>query len=608
MTTFKGTYVQDPQEVEELLELLTVPGGPVAIDTETSWIEDGSYPSLMGMSLAFGEPLEAYYLPFRHSTREPSLMGPEVNLDLGLLMDLNNVLFKSVARPKLFHNFKFDIKVLEAEGCTVADPLIDTLLVAHLVNENHYAYQLEYLSKVCLGDENAYAEKKAIANVAKQFKGWNNIPGSAMAKYACSDSIRTWRLYEAFWPRLEKQGLVNYWNTVQLPFARILDNIERRGVQFDVRRAEELRLSLQDNLAAIQSRFGFDLLELSSLARYLFQAKPEGLGLTPVALSKNALRPPVSLSDGRTLAHVPVQDRAALLALAAACDGPSRDSLLSIVEYRTLHKRLSTWIDGFVRRTHSDGRVHTSFKVHGTRTGRLSSEKPNMQQLPREDAEEAENQNFIKTLFSAPPGYKLIEFDYSQIEFRLSAVYSQDEALLEAYRNGLDIHQVTATQLGLTRTNAKTLVYAILFEAGGEQIAKLLGCSISEGVRLKSEFWKTYSGVAKMKKTAMETAYFQGEVALLTGRKRHLNESEAFKAYNSIIQGGAAEIMKLTMIKLNELGEQPWKMVNQVHDSLWIEVPEVGFDEHVSQIKEIMEWPSAMFPIEFTVDWKEVGK
>ena len=258
---------------------------------------------------------------------------------------------------------------------------------------------------------------------------------------------------------------------------------------------------------------------------------------------------------------------------------------------------MSTWYDGFLEKVDDQGRLHPTFNQTGTVTGRLSCSNPNMQQIPRDH-------DRVKALFKAPAGYELWEFDFSQIELRLAAVYAQEEDLLNAFREGNDIHQSVADRLGISRFAAKTINFAILYGAGVRKLSEQLNTTAKRADEFLSSYRAEYPRLAFVANQATAAAEQNHFVRIWDGRRRHFKwPSEAHKAFNSVIQGGAAQICKRAVINLAD-----YQVVNTVHDSVWIELLAPVTTTHTKEIERVMsEWTEETFELLFTVDSKKLA-
>ena len=572
----------------------------MVVDTETFYITPGVETIQLGTvifaPIAGREMNVSMYFPFRHQ-HDPQLFGNTVNLEERHLKKLKAVLERDDVEL-IFHNAKFDLKVLEADGIVPTGKIWDTMLMSHLNDENE-RHALKSLNKKLLGKETSDLREKQVKKLAKDLgngnigEGWHKIPPDAMALYAEEDVAQTHDLWLHFMKELPKQELLTLYDREE-EFLYLLKEIEQRGVLIDPARAMQLVSECKERREQIRSELGFDPMQARPLARKLFAPPPVGLGFVPQSFGK----PSKAFPDGR-----PVMDKHVLTQF----DHPDVESIL---EYRGLVKAESTWFQGFLDLMWPDGRVHPDFRQHGTVTSRLSCSGPNMQQLPRQDDEDTESKEVkkrVKEIIAAPSGFEVWEFDYSQLEPRLAACYSQDPELLRIYNEGEDIYQGIADTVGITRYQAKQLMLAIMYGAGGNKTAEMLGVPSYESEAIISTFWEQYPSLRETVEAAQRAARKRGWVRLWTGRRRHFwYPSEEHKAFNSILQGGGAEIVKESGLKLKR--EHPeLRIISQVHDSYWFEIPTDKSEYYQAEIKRIMEWPSEDFHVPFPVEGKRIA-
>ncbi len=402
------------------------------------------------------------------------------------------------------------------------------------------------------------------------------------------ENVRDYAHYAVFLGRellakLKREGLDRLYRDIEHPLSYVLYSMERRGVLFDrdylERFGEELELRCRQLQEEIWSIAGeeFNLNSTKQLSKVLF----ERLELKPLKRTKSGYSTDVETlvklaSEGHRIAHL-------------------------LLEYRKLTKLNGTFVKGILKYMDSEGRVHTTFVQTGTATGRLSSAEPNLQNLPVSD----ELSKRIRYAVTAPEGYTLIWADYSQIELRILAHLSGDERLIEAYRRGKDIHTETAIQLfgaaeGNYRRFAKTVNFGIIYGMSPHGLSERLGISVQEAEEYINRYFEKFPGVKEYIERTLEEAYSKGYVRTLFGRKRPLPELKARlknlrnfgerAAVNATIQGTAADIMKLAMVKLHrELEKEGAYMVLQVHDEIVVEAPEEKETMIKLIIKEIME-------------------
>lgn len=602
--------IQTREQFELALTVL-IQADLIAIDIETNWDtfpKSDSWDSewddklLMGISTHCeikGRDMEmSYYFPFRHLDFDTSLFKVNnENLPYSWLRELA-VAFEKPDCEYIFHNFKGDDHVLRKEGIEVSGDIIwDTMIMSWMEDENKFSHRLADLGRN-IGEKKLGKELK---DIAKALKGWNKLPPEVMALYACEDARITYKLFPKFKLSLESQQLLGLYPREELK-TRILQKIESRGVGVHKDVATQLSEEAVANMQEAQAQFGYDPQKPSQLAHRLFSEPPEGLGLQPIGgYSK---RKSVEFPPG-----IPNMDKNILSRL-------GHEECLRVLEYRRWLKANTTWYSGWFYKTARDDRIHPTFKQHGTKTTRLSCERPNMQQIPR-DIEKYP----VKKMLKAKEGYELWEFDYSQIEFRLGAVYAECKPILEAYKGNLDVHKLTSERIGiqeLSGMSAEDSRYAgkqtnfLTIYGGGVDVlifqiwrdTKIaLDYDVAEEIlkRFHSELPEFKRCGYKCESVAKANKY----VKLWTGRKRHFDVPwECYKAFNSICQGGAAEIIYESMIMLDEMEIE---MVSQVHDSLWVEIPTDVVEQQKEKIIETMSWPGGKFGIPFPVDAKRLA-
>lgn len=279
----------------------------------------------------------------------------------------------------------------------------------------------------------------------------------------------------------------------------------------------------------------------------------------------------------------------------------------TILRYRGWQKTVSSNYKAYLELADSDSILHPNYKLHGTLTGRLSCENPNLQQIPRESRNEW-NGDLKRAFVPRHPDYIIVEFDYGQLETRLAAAYAQQDNLLQAFWRGEDVFQSMADELGWDRQDCKLFTYMTLYGAGVGKIKLVFNIGQYEAEQMRSEFFGAYPGLRSIARRANSLARQDGYIEYWTGRRRHFGKGseESRKAFNSIIQGGAFEIVKRSMLRLRR--EIPWMMVLQVHDSVAIEMPvaeatEMNFESIASILSDVPE--SKDFGVPFKVGYKE---
>lgn len=576
----------------------------LTIDTETTWIENWHDTKLMGIAVHCPvrgrENYEvSFYFPFRHLHNEG--LFKEQNLPIEWLRELKPIL-ENPNIPQIYHNGKFDLEILSRENINITTMIWDTMIMSHMCDENVFSHSLESLYQLHFGKDTAKA-KKALREITKNLGGWEKIPPQVMDVYACDDVLMTWNLYKLFKLQLEKEEQLELYPAEE-KFLRCLWEIERNGILIDVEKCQQLSHAAQSRLTEIRVSLGFDPMKPSQLAHKLYEKPPTGLGLLPVGpVSKRPLKSPIELVNGRTLKFIPSMDEPTL-------SRHFSNTVSDVLEYRGHVKATSTWYDKFPSLVDPTDRLHATFKQHGTRTSRLSCELPNLQQIPRESLDSAP----VKKVFRAREGFELWEFDYSQIEYRLGAVYSEEESIVDGYRNGVDFHTLTANKMGVDRNSvAKHVNFAISYGSGPNGLVETfwkLGrkeISMSEARELIDGFWDSYPKLQQVVKYTEQVARTRKYIKMWDGRRRRFRyPTEAHKAWNSLIQGGAFRIIHQGIRNIYDLENREFIVVNQVHDSIWCELPVDNLDVCKKQIKNCLEWTGDKFILTFPTEEKRL--
>ncbi|MCA9367632.1 hypothetical protein KC887_05240, partial [Candidatus Kaiserbacteria bacterium] len=427
------TVYLDCEGVIELLERAEY----VALDTETSGedIRDGrGY--LVGLSVAYGEL--SGYLPIRHINE---LDGSNTNLT----DDERYRLTKAIENYKgwlIFHNSKFDLESLRSAGINYTGKFYDTMLMAHLINENKpYTKSLDGCTKHYVGKD---SKKKSEAFLAAQkIWGWN-MPASVMYEYAAYDAVLTFRLFEAIKPLFDEEELAETWEHKQ-KFVRTIIAMERRGVRVDTTLAKRMQIHGEMIMDDIREELKLNPGSTKDLKVLLI----DKLGL-PVVKT--------------TPAGAPSFDKEAMAVYDRALELQENHTAELITAYRGWQKSVSSNYIPYQELLSPDGRLRPNYKLHGTITGRMSCEKPNLQQIPR-SGDKAWNGE-MKSTFIPEEGYELYEADYSQLELRLGTAYAGEEGLKRIFAEGRDVFTEMSNDLGMSRQNTKTLVYTIQYGGG----------------------------------------------------------------------------------------------------------------------------------------------
>ena len=586
--------------------------GFIAIDTETTNL-NASSASLVGVALATA-PGKACYIPLRHVA--PASEGvAQAGLDfagdaevaetvvldqideaeaLALLRDL-------CADPsilKIGHNLKYDAHVLSLEqnGSLSLSPVDDTMCLSYVLDAGRTErHGLDYLA-LSLLDIQTIKYQDVCGKGAKQISFAEVAPEAACA-YASEDADITLRLWTMLKPRLAREGMSSVYERLERPLIPILAHMEAAGIKVNTQLLHDLSQDFAGRIKVLEDEIhqlagaAFNIASPKQLGEILF----EKLGYEGGKKSKTG-----AFSTGAEI----LEDMAA----------NGIEIAKKVLDYRQLAKLKSTYTDALMASVNKrTGRVHTSFSMVGASTGRLSSSDPNLQNIPIRTQEGRQ----IRGAFIARPGYKLISADYSQIELRLVAHVAQEQTMLEAFRNGVDIHAQTASEVfgvpldqmdAETRRRSKAINFGIVYGISGFGLARQLSIPQSEARDYIATYLDRFPGIRTYMNDAREFAREHLYVETLFGRRIHIEQIGASnqamrgfserQAINAPIQGSAADIIKRAMVCLpEELSAQGLAadMLLQVHDELIFEVPEKQAEQSVQLIKSVME--NAALPI-----------
>lgn len=563
--------------------------------------------------LAEGKPiLESHYSKDQRKWT-PKFGEPPAQLTPREVFDAIEPLMFS-DKLKIAHNAKFDLKSVAKyyKGKVPAKPYFDTLMAAFLVNNmNKFELGLAACVKRELGIE---VEKGVGENVALH-------SFSDVAKYSGIDADVTWKLYKALAPKIDG-NLKRVWK-LEMDVLGALCDMELTGAYIDQDALENLAVEIEKGKieaeAACYKAAGkaFSINSVPAKQKLLFGSENGQKPRLPAPNPKfkNALTPKgqEAVRNGEKLTEIHYSVSAEALE-----HYRGKDELVNaILEYQDLNKLMTTYVTpytgGDVKRVTNgkekittrkslliNGRVHTNFKAHGAETGRFSSSEPNLQNIPSS----GEYGKLIRNLFVAPPGYKLIVADYSQIEPRVIASFSQDPVMIENYLTGGDIYTTIGDTMGVDRKAGKVLVLAISYGVGPDKIAASIGCTVNEAKDLLNRFEDKFSSISKYKAKVIRLAKQAGQVPFVEtmfGRRRYIPElnSKEFgplgraerQAFNTVIQGSAADLMKLALIRAHScfVDEKDINVILTVHDELVTIAPENKADEVAEAIRESME-------------------
>jgi len=543
----------------------------IAFDTETTSI-DAMRADIVGISFAV-EAGKACYIPLGHD-----YPGVPKQLDRDEVLHALKPVFEDPSRPKLGQHAKYDINILSNYGIVVQGLRHDSMLESYVWNATATRHDMDSLAKKYLGYETVKYEQVA-GKGAKQIS-FSQVDLDTACRYAAEDADITLRLHLALWPKLESvPALRKVYEDIEIPLVPVLAGMEQRGVLID---GDELRRQSQ--------QLGKRMLELQqqsyTLAGHEFNLdSPKQL--QAVLFDELGLQAKLKTPTGQ-----PSTNEEALEAIADTHELPRL-----ILDYRGLAKLRSTYTDklsGIVNpRT---GRVHTSYHQGSVATGRISSSDPNLQNIPVR----TEEGRRIRQAFIAPPGWKVLAADYSQIELRIMAHLSGDEGLLRAFREGGDVHRATAAEVfGVSpeeittnqRRAAKAINFGLMYGMSAFGLARQLGVDRGEASDYMGRYFSRYPGVRAFMDATRERAHRDGYVETIFGRRLYLEnltsrnqglrQGAERAAVNAPMQGSAADIIKRAMIAVAGWlkGRDDAHMLMQVHDELVFEVRAEAVDE-----------------------------
>lgn len=510
-------------------------------------------------------------------------------MSLADLLSALKPIMVDVDKVAVLHNAKFDLKFLQMAGASLHCKIADTMVLAWMIDENR-----SHSGRLTLKGEGGLVHELFGVVLATWKESAFNLPlfGKDESEYACDDVIYTLKVWKVLYKKLLRIGLEKCFWDLEMPMVRVLADMELAGMCVSVDVLWSLQSRFQEKCDELETKIrdvvGRDIKVNSpdQMSAYLFGE----LGLKPKRWMKRGKKGLFSTGVGVLADYRNDFEVVALL-----------------LEYRENKKLLSTYVKPFIKKTldDSDGRIYTSFSQTGTVTGRLSSSNPNLQNLPRK-------KDTIKKAFVPQPGCVLISSDYSQLELRIMAHQSQDPTMLEIYRTGGDIHQMTQDMLGIdNRVVAKGINFGLIYLMQPPTFKKNLW--VKEGIRKSIEdctkwkvgFFQTYVGVLRYQNRILGQLQDRGWVSSLTGRRRRLKGmlkkdfgSAHRMAVNFTIQGSAADIISIAMrnldreLALKVMGDSRWfdvRVLMQVHDELVLECP-IGLEEEcMALVKGVME-------------------
>ena len=575
------TVVQTNEQLDSMIAAIEETGS-FAFDTETTAL-DPMQAELAGLSFAVA-PGRAWYVPVGHREGE--------QLSLETVLAAVRPLFESPDIAKCAHNANYDMTVLANHGVRFANVDFDTMIAAHLLGRIYNQLGLKDLSLNELGHEMTNI-KELIGTGRKQIT-FDQVDIAAAADYAAADSDITFRLRDVFEPQLQQQDLRGLMDDTEMELLPVLVTMQRHGIKMDAGVLHEMSADMFQQLGKIENGIyqsighTVNINSPQQLSTLLFQE----MGLPKTKRTKTGFSTDANALESLKGMH-PVVDQ--------------------ILEYRQVSKLKSTYVDALPEMVNPHtGRVHTSYNQTGSATGRISSSDPNLQNIPiRTELGRQVRRAFVA---EGAPDWQLFSADYSQIELRVLAHLSQDPGLLEAFRRGEDIHSATASLMFEAPLNevdsemrriAKVLNFGVIYGLSPHGISQQTGFTREQGKDFIDTYFAKYPGISEYLEKIKVQARADQYVETAMGRRRYLPEinSPNFNtrgaaermAINMPIQGTAADIMKLAMVRVQrrlDAEEMRTKMLLQVHDELVFETPQ----EELGTLQDLVfdEMPAAM--------------
>ena len=579
-TIFKATLLDTKEKLFKIVDNIE-DNTIIAFDTETTSLDSKSA-KIVGFSFAMNEK-EGFYVPIGHN-----YLGVEEQIDI---KDAKEALEKLFTHKIVGQNIKYDLEIIYHNFGLELNIFADTMVISWLIDPEISA-GLDNMA-------NRYFNYEMIKfkDVVKKGKNFSSIEIERACKYASEDAWMTLKIYNYLFPKLS-DNLKELASKLEFPFIKILANMERVGIKIDIDFFE----TLSQNTQNILNRLTNDIHNLSDTKFNINSPKQLGvvlfekLKLTPIKKTKTGY------STNEQVLEKLIEEH---------------QIISKILEYRELHKLKSTYIEPLIKyaKESKNHRIHTSYFQTGTATGRLSSKNPNLQNIPVR----SELGRQIRYGFKAKKGYKLLSVDYSQIELRLLAHFSQDEALIEAFKNDFDIHLETSTKIfgsnlaKQKRDIAKTINFGLLYGMGARKLSQTLKISQKEAKEYIDNYFASFPTVKEYIIKVHNRVQKEGFVETLLKRKRYFNFSSASEvqkagflreSLNTIFQGSTADLIKLSMLETSLLETKEIKMLLQIHDELIFEIKQERVEEFAIQIKKIMENIDKKYDIELKIPLK----
>ncbi len=581
-----GDSVNDSQqEVHAVIDTGTI--SELSFDIEATG-RDPLSDSIVGIALC-KEKGRSYYVPVRHT-------GPcNVQDALSILTPV----LEDPAVAKVGHNLKYDMLILRQEGIHVRGMLYDTMVASYLLNPIKPDHSLQDSAVEHLGHK-----KRQFTEVLGKRASFAEVPIEEATQYAAEDAELAMELKDILFDKLQSAGLQRIYFEIEMPLIYILTDMEETGIKINRERTEELSKELDRELEELQSKIyilagsTFNINSPRQLGKVLF----DDLGLKPMKKTKTGFSTSMDVLEELSKSHELPRE---------------------ILNYRSFYKLKTTYTDALPKLINArTGRIHTSFNQTVTSTGRLSSSDPNLQNIPIR----GEWGTKIREIFIADEGHVLVSADYSQIELRILAHMSEDESLINAFKNGIDIHARTASEIfgapldAVTsdmRRAAKVVNFGIVYGMSAYGLSEALSITPKEAAFYIENYFNKHAGVRRFMEHTIQTARQNSYVTTLLGRIRPLPEINSTNvairqqaerlAINTPIQGTAADLIKIAMVRISKAlraRNLSARMLLQIHDELLFEVPENEINETLELISLEMEAALDLsVPLKVEIGW-----
>ncbi|MBD1147245.1 DNA polymerase I [Pelagibacterales bacterium SAG-MED31] len=580
----KYVLINKSDDLKELIKLLKK-NGYCAIDTETNSlnIEEAS---LVGISIALNENL-AYYIPINHKNLE-SNKRISSQIKESEIIKLLKPICNDRSILKIGHNIKYDLRILDKYGLELKS-IADTMLLSYAVDNGITKHNMDDLAYLHFNHTNI--KFKEIVGSGKKEITFDHVEIQKALDYAAEDALITLKLYNYLNHRIKNEKTNFVYSEIDLPLIKVLSSIEKNGIKVDTKYLKQLSIEFEKDSLILEKKI------FKSVGKSFNIGSPKQLG--------EVLFIDLKIKGGKKTKSGTFSTNSSML---TSLSDQGYEIAGLILDWRELTKLKSTYTDALqYQATKNKSRVHTSYGLANTLTGRLSSNDPNLQNIPIRTT----NGRKIRKAFICESKKLLISFDYSQIELRLAAEISGDNNFINAFKNNEDIHSSTASQIFNIHTEklnqemrrkAKAINFGILYGISPYGLAKQLEVTNSEAKNYIEDYFKKYPKIKKYMDDQIEFAKTNLFVETIFGRKcniKNINDKNFAvrgfaerQAINAPIQGTAADLIKLAMIKLNKLintNDLNAKILLQVHDELIFEIDESDKEISIKTIKNIME-------------------